>query len=142
MNREKLFKTDAYCRIRHFSSQENARPRGNGGGRCCRRLSDQKMNLNPNCMTRALLALALDVTVPKLLELLTSAFGEPKITVLNRLKASARNSTFRASPQSGNPRKTEKSTFQYRCAWKGSGRRLPNVPKAGTAKALALNQQV
>src|SRR2546425_12707309 len=100
------------------------------------------MNLSPNCSTRAAFAFALDVTVPKLLALLTSLFGVPKITVLKRLNASARNSSFRPSPQSGNPRNTEKSTFQYLCAWKGSGRRFPNVPLGGVPNALGLNQQV
>src|SRR5437764_10755153 len=72
--------------------------------------SAQKINLNPNCSTRAELAVL--VTLPKPLLLLTSLPGEPKMTVLKRLNASARNSSFRPSPDIGNPRKSERSKFQ------------------------------
>src|SRR5215469_442788 len=85
--------------------------------------------------------IAVSVTLPKPPVLLTSLPGAAQITVLNRLNASARNSSFRPSPAIGKARNMEKSRFQYRCALNGSGRRLPKVPN-GAWNALVLIQQV
>src|SRR5690242_19345098 len=57
----------------------------NRSGRCVSFVSAQNMNLKPNCITRAWLAVL--VTLPKLPPLLTSPLGVPQITVLKRLKA-------------------------------------------------------
>ena len=64
----------------------------------------------PNCNWRELLAVLF--ALPKLDRFEMSLPGVPRITVLNMLKASARNSMRRPSPQNGNWRKIEVSRFQ------------------------------
>src|SRR5258708_20591948 len=67
-------------------------------------LSPQKRTFAPICRTREEFPVLL--MVPNDEPLFRSLFGEPKTTLLNRLKPSARNSTLR-SPQNGNCRKTD-----------------------------------
>src|SRR5258708_25362184 len=68
--------------------------------------------------------------------------GVPRITVLNRLKASARNSMRRPSPQNGNWRKIDASRFQNDGERNASRPLFPKVNWAGTAKALGLKMQL
>src|ERR1700730_9506536 len=93
----------------------------------------------PNCNCRALLAVLFDL--PKLPLFEMSLPGVPRITVLNRLKASARNSMRRPSPQNGNWRKTDVSRFQNEGERNASRPLLPKVYWAGAAKALVLKTQ-
>src|ERR1700737_1907885 len=71
-----------------------------------------------------------------------SLFGVPRMTVLNMLKASARNSMRRPSPQNGNWRKIDVSRFQNEGDRNASRPLFPKVYWAGTAKALMLKTQL
>src|SRR6185503_17098145 len=94
-------------------------------------------NRNPNCVFRPSSAVVMVPTVA--LEMLAS--GLPKLSWLNRLNTSARNSS-RARPPIGNRLLTEKFT----CCVPGPRTVLrpavPCVPLAGTAYAVASNQRV
>src|SRR6266403_649268 len=80
--------------------------------------------------------------VPKPDKFEMSLPGLPKITVLNMLKASARNSMRRPSPQNGNWRKIDASRFQNEGERNASRPLFPKVNWAGTAKALVLKMQL
>src|SRR5216684_3608259 len=99
----------------------------------------QKMNFAPNCSCRGLLAVPF--ALPKLDRFEMSWPGVPRMTVLNRLNASARNSMRRSSPQNGNWRKSEVSRFQNEGDRNASRPLLPKVYWAGGAKALVLKMQ-
>ena len=79
----------------------SAAPRMKGErGRNVPKPESQKMIFAPNCNWRELLAVLF--ALPKLDRFEMSLPGVPRITVLNMLKASARNSMRRPSPQNGN----------------------------------------
>ena len=69
----------------------------------------QKIIFAPNCNCLALVPGAKPVTLPNVNALLMSLPGLSKTTLLSRLKASARNSKRRVSPN-GNCRKIDRST--------------------------------
>src|SRR5437660_12759284 len=98
------------------------------------------MILAPNCNCRELLAVLF--ALPKLDRFEMSLPGVPRITVLNMLKASARNSMRRPSPQNGNWRKIEVSRFQNDGERNASRPLSPKVNWAGAAKALVLKMQL
>src|SRR4030088_1209566 len=102
----------------------------------------------PNCNCRGLLAvptppfaLTCVLTLPKA-GFVMSVVGGPRITVLNMLKASARSSMRRPSPQNGNWRKIDVSRFQNEGDRNASRPLFPKVYWAGTAKALVLKMQL
>src|SRR3984893_2940177 len=98
----------------------------------------------PNCNCRGLLAVPLLTAVfalPKVDAFEMSLPGVPRMTVLNMLKASARNSMRRPSPQNGNWRKMDVSRFQNEGERNASRPLLPKVYWAGAAKALVLKTQ-
>src|SRR5229473_3795645 len=119
----------------------SAAPRMKGEhGRNVPKPESQKMIFAPNCSWRGLLAVLF--ALPKLDKFEMSLPGVPRITVLNRLKASARNSMRRPSPQNGNWRKIEVSRFQNEGERNASRPLFPKVNWAGTAKALVLKTQL
>src|SRR6267143_1910998 len=103
-------------------------------GECSRdvpKTGSQKMIFAPNCNCRGLLAVLFDL--PKLDAFEMSLPGVPRMTLLNMLKASARNSMRRPSPQNGNCRKIDVSRFQY------DGDRNASRPLLGSPTRLALS---
>src|ERR1700740_2315106 len=108
-------------------------------GRNVSKPRSQKMIFAPNCNCRGLLAVP--VALPKLDRFEMSLPGVPRMTVLNTLKASARNSRRRPSPQNGNWRKIDVARFQDDGDRNASRPLLPKVNWAGTAKALVLKIQ-
>src|ERR1700742_4313693 len=88
-------------------------------------LGNQKITFAPSCNSREVLKVLL--TVPKALPLFKSLLGVPSTGWLKRLKASARNSMRRPSPQNGNCRKTDVSRFQADCCRNELREAVPKV---------------
>src|SRR6266478_3509681 len=125
----------------HRAAPSRALPRMKGEhSRNVPKPESQKMIFAPNCSWRGLLAVLF--ALPKLDRFEMSLPGVPRITVLNILKASARNSMRRPSPQNGNWRKIEVSRFQNLGERNASRPLFPKVNIAGVAKAVILNTQL
>src|SRR6185436_18500301 len=93
----------------------------------------QNVILNPNCITRAGPALVMRPTVAELM----FETGLFRLTLLNALKASARNCRL-ADPGNSKLRKSDRSAFLNPGPVMKFRRELPSVPSEGTAKAAGL----